>query len=136
MNSKANGSMKKAGRGDQLHGGPNWVLVAGGILLSTLSVRLGCRLKQLFETKHQNPSTNGLGLSIWSVTYTTFPCSLIKVLCCLSADYARLQAKEGLGHANCTPTSTGSVTNLAAIVTCQVIFCTFKPCSSGTCTQC
>ncbi|XP_066363074.1 uncharacterized protein [Miscanthus floridulus] len=57
MKSKTNGSIKKAGKGDHVHGGPNWVLVAGGILLSTLSVRLGCRLKQMFETKQQNPST-------------------------------------------------------------------------------
>ncbi|CAD6271021.1 unnamed protein product [Miscanthus lutarioriparius] len=57
MKAKANGSIKKAEKGDHVHGGPNWVLVAGGILLSTLSVRLGCRLKQMFETKQQNPST-------------------------------------------------------------------------------
>jgi hypothetical protein len=127
MNSKANGSIKKAGRGDHLHGGPNWVLVAGGILLSTLSVRLGCRLKQLFETKQQNPSTKGLGLSIWSVTCITFPCALKCFAAeCLSADYAKLQPKEDLRYVNCTPTSTGSVTKPAAIVTCQVIFCTFS----------
>jgi len=76
MKAKANGSIKKAGKGDHVHGGPNWVLVAGGILLSTLSVRLGCRLKQMFETKQQNPSTKGLRLSIWSVTCITFPCAL------------------------------------------------------------
>ncbi|KAG1359123.1 hypothetical protein COCNU_08G005690 [Cocos nucifera] len=33
--------------------GPNWVLVAGGALLSTLSIRLGCKLKQVFGAKQQ-----------------------------------------------------------------------------------
>ncbi|XP_058085047.1 uncharacterized protein LOC131232668 isoform X2 [Magnolia sinica] len=31
--------------------GPNWVLIAGGALLSTLSLRLGYKLKQVLETK-------------------------------------------------------------------------------------
>ncbi|KAH7521307.1 hypothetical protein FEM48_Zijuj07G0019100 [Ziziphus jujuba var. spinosa] len=37
--------------------GPNWVLIAGGALLSTLSIRLGYKLKQALDTKHHN-STN------------------------------------------------------------------------------
>ncbi|XP_073019079.1 uncharacterized protein [Primulina eburnea] len=32
-------------------GGPNWILVAGGALLSTLSIRLGFKLKQFLDTK-------------------------------------------------------------------------------------
>uniref|UniRef100_A0A0A9DHD4 Uncharacterized protein n=1 Tax=Arundo donax TaxID=35708 RepID=A0A0A9DHD4_ARUDO len=55
MKSKANGSIQKAGNANHVQGdGPNWVLVAGGVLLSTLSVRLGCKLKQLFVTKQQS----------------------------------------------------------------------------------
>ncbi|XP_076921505.1 uncharacterized protein LOC143582931 [Bidens hawaiensis] len=40
--------------------GPNWILIAGGALLSTLSVRLGYRLKQAFDSKKPKSSTNGL----------------------------------------------------------------------------
>lgn len=58
MKSKASvGVYRRQGRviTDHVAEGPNWVLVAGGILLSTLSVRLGCTLKQLFVTKQQDP---------------------------------------------------------------------------------
>ncbi|KAL6008583.1 hypothetical protein ACLOJK_034097 [Asimina triloba] len=34
--------------------GPNWVLIAGGALLSTLSLRLGYKLKQALEAKRTN----------------------------------------------------------------------------------
>ncbi|XP_021842410.1 uncharacterized protein [Spinacia oleracea] len=34
--------------------GPNWVLVVGGALLSTLSVRLGFKLKQALDSKQQD----------------------------------------------------------------------------------
>lgn len=55
MKSKENGSIQKAGKVDHSQRGrPNWVLVAGGVLLSTLSVRLGCKLKQMFDAKKQN----------------------------------------------------------------------------------
>ncbi|TVU29512.1 hypothetical protein EJB05_21082 [Eragrostis curvula] len=55
MKTKTNRSLQKSGRGSHVQGeGPNWVLVAGGVLLSTLSIRLGCKLKQLFDAKQQN----------------------------------------------------------------------------------
>uniref|UniRef100_A0ACD5Z269 Uncharacterized protein n=1 Tax=Avena sativa TaxID=4498 RepID=A0ACD5Z269_AVESA len=58
MKSKANRGIQKAGRVDHLQGGgPNWVLVAGGVLLSTLSVKLGCKLRQMFDMKQQNSSS-------------------------------------------------------------------------------
>ncbi|KAL6848858.1 hypothetical protein ACP4OV_021441 [Aristida adscensionis] len=58
MRSKTNGSIQKAGKANHVQGGgPNWVLVAGGVLLSTLSLRLGCKLKQLFIAKQQNSSS-------------------------------------------------------------------------------
>ena len=43
-------------------GGPNWnwMLIAGGALLSTLSIRLGYKLKQAIDTKHHDSTTNGL----------------------------------------------------------------------------
>ncbi|KAA3486573.1 golgin subfamily A member 4-like isoform X1 [Gossypium australe] len=40
--------------------GPNWILVAGGALLSTLSVRLGYKLKQALDTKQQDNATASL----------------------------------------------------------------------------
>lgn len=55
MKSKTNRGIQKAGRVGHLEGGgPNWILVAGGVLLSTLSVKLGCKLKQMFDTKQEN----------------------------------------------------------------------------------
>uniref|UniRef100_A0A0E0G8W8 Uncharacterized protein n=1 Tax=Oryza nivara TaxID=4536 RepID=A0A0E0G8W8_ORYNI len=54
MKSKTNRSIQKARKTDNVQGGPNWVLVAGGVLLSTLSVKLGCKLKQLFDAKQRN----------------------------------------------------------------------------------
>jgi hypothetical protein len=61
MKTKTNRSLQKSGRGSHVQGeGPNWVLVAGGVLLSTLSVRLGCKLKQLFNAKQQNNTPTGL----------------------------------------------------------------------------
>lgn len=48
-------------RGKQFQGqGPNWILIAGGALLSTLSVRLGYRLKQVLDSKQPQNATNGL----------------------------------------------------------------------------
>ncbi|KAL2531526.1 hypothetical protein Adt_04877 [Abeliophyllum distichum] len=40
--------------------GPNWVLIAGSALLSTLSIRLGYKLKQVLDTKQPENSNNGL----------------------------------------------------------------------------
>ncbi|XVE90385.1 hypothetical protein DITRI_Ditri20bG0073400 [Diplodiscus trichospermus] len=37
--------------------GPNWILIAGGALLSTLSIRLGYKLKQALDTKQQDNAT-------------------------------------------------------------------------------
>ncbi|KAL3633502.1 hypothetical protein CASFOL_022264 [Castilleja foliolosa] len=36
--------------------GPNWILIAGSALLSTLSIRLGCKLKQVFDDKQRDNS--------------------------------------------------------------------------------
>ncbi|XP_062119674.1 uncharacterized protein LOC133834177 isoform X1 [Humulus lupulus] len=41
--------------------GPNWVLIAGGALLSTLSIRLGFKLKQAIDTNHKNPNNTFKG---------------------------------------------------------------------------
>lgn len=40
--------------------GPNWVLVAGSALLSTLSIRLGYKLKQVLDAKQLNNSSPSL----------------------------------------------------------------------------
>ncbi|CAH1448631.1 unnamed protein product [Lactuca virosa] len=40
--------------------GPNWILIAGGALLSTISVRLGYRLKQALDSKQPQNTRNGL----------------------------------------------------------------------------
>lgn len=40
--------------------GPNWILIAGGALLSMLSIRLGYRLKQVLDAKLPDNTCNGL----------------------------------------------------------------------------
>lgn len=40
--------------------GTNWVLIIGGALLSTLSIGLGYKLKQVLDTKQQGNTSNGL----------------------------------------------------------------------------
>ncbi|EOY10211.1 Intracellular protein transport protein USO1 isoform 3 [Theobroma cacao] len=40
--------------------GPNWILIAGGALLSTLSIRLGYKLKQALDTKQKDNATTSL----------------------------------------------------------------------------
>jgi hypothetical protein len=82
--SKTNGSIQKAGRANHVQGeGANWVLVAGGVLLSTLSVRLGCKLKQMFDMKKQNNSiSKGLisGAPFVIVTLNAVMCAVCRVL--------------------------------------------------------
>ncbi|CAN6987886.1 unnamed protein product [Brassica rapa subsp. trilocularis] len=41
-------------------GGPNWILIAGGALLSTLSIRFGYKLKQSVDSKPHPDATGGL----------------------------------------------------------------------------
>jgi hypothetical protein len=56
MKSKEDGSIKR-GQSSliQAHGeGSNWILIAGGALISTLVVRLGCRLNHSFQNKSSN----------------------------------------------------------------------------------
>ena len=44
---------------------PNWILIAGGSLLSTLSIRLGLKLKQAIDAKQQeNASNSSKGIAI------------------------------------------------------------------------
>ncbi|XP_059624459.1 uncharacterized protein LOC132267329 [Cornus florida] len=38
--------------------GPNWLFIAGGALLSTLSIRLGYKLKQVVDTKQADNASN------------------------------------------------------------------------------
>lgn len=73
MKSKTNRSIQKARKTDNVQGGPNWVLVAGGVLLSTLSVKLGCKLKQLFDAKQRNSNTSK-GLMPPFAVVTLIPC--------------------------------------------------------------
>lgn len=65
MKPKANGvpraQMSKVYQGE----GPNWILIVGGALLSTLSMRLGYKLKQVLDTKQmENSSNDSKGLVI------------------------------------------------------------------------
>ncbi|CAN1258526.1 hypothetical protein LINPERPRIM_LOCUS9914 [Linum perenne] len=39
-------------------GGPGWILIAGGALLSTISIRLGCKLKQTLDSRREENARN------------------------------------------------------------------------------
>ncbi|MQL87909.1 hypothetical protein Taro_020460, partial [Colocasia esculenta] len=61
MKSKANNTIQRPNKLQQAHlEGSNWMLVVGGALLSTLSIRLGWKLKQIFETKRPDDARNTL----------------------------------------------------------------------------
>lgn len=49
--------------------GPNWILIAGGALLSTLSIRLGYKLKQALDTKQQENASNSLKGLVISIAF-------------------------------------------------------------------
>ncbi|KAK8690098.1 hypothetical protein V6N13_088800 [Hibiscus sabdariffa] len=60
MNSRG-GRVSRVQKSKQFQGeGPNWILIAGGALLSTLSIRLGYKLKQALDTKQQSNATSSL----------------------------------------------------------------------------
>ena len=60
MNSRS-GRVSRGQKSKTFQGeGPNWILIAGGALLSTLSIRLGYKLKQAFDTKQQDNATTSL----------------------------------------------------------------------------
>ncbi|CAL1388767.1 unnamed protein product [Linum trigynum] len=39
-------------------GGPNWILIPGGALLSTLTIRLGSKLKQTLDSRRETRARN------------------------------------------------------------------------------
>ncbi|KAG0457604.1 hypothetical protein HPP92_022761 [Vanilla planifolia] len=52
MASKTNGGIKRPEMPNHVREeGPNWVIILGGALLSTLSIKLCCKLKQVFHQK-------------------------------------------------------------------------------------
>lgn len=60
MSTRRNG-ISKHQRAEKFCGeGPNWILIAGGALLSTLSIRFGYKLKQTLELKPQLNVSAGL----------------------------------------------------------------------------
>lgn len=59
MTTKTNGNMQRAQKLKHVQGeGPNWILIAGGALLSTLSIRIGCKLKEAFEARRSSNNNN------------------------------------------------------------------------------
>ncbi|XP_077234253.1 uncharacterized protein LOC143876444 isoform X2 [Tasmannia lanceolata] len=61
MKSKTDRTIVRTQKSKHIQGqGLNWVLLAGGALLSTLSIRLGFKLKQALETKRPANASNAL----------------------------------------------------------------------------
>lgn len=50
--------------------GPNWILIAGGALLSTLSIRFGYKLKQSIDSKPHSNDTGGIKCTYRSLLLT------------------------------------------------------------------
>lgn len=54
MSSRINGSLKRTNVLNHVNQKvPNWIVIVGGALLSTLSIRLCCRLKQVFDFRRR-----------------------------------------------------------------------------------
>lgn len=61
MSSKPNGFSRGVQKLEQIQGnGPNWALIIGGAILSTLSIKIGCKLKHIFDGKRLEDACNGL----------------------------------------------------------------------------
>ncbi|KAK6919747.1 hypothetical protein RJ641_015651 [Dillenia turbinata] len=60
MRPRNSGGYKGNNAKDFRREGPNWILIAGGALLSTLSIRFGYKLKQALEARQPPSSQNGL----------------------------------------------------------------------------
>ncbi|XP_022718641.1 uncharacterized protein LOC111276927 isoform X2 [Durio zibethinus] len=58
MNTRG-GRVSRVQKTQSFHGeGPNWLFIAGGALLSTLSIRLGYKLKQALDTKQRDNASS------------------------------------------------------------------------------
>ncbi|KAG8375625.1 hypothetical protein BUALT_Bualt10G0119800 [Buddleja alternifolia] len=58
--SRRTGEPPRRSRNFQEGGGTNWILMAGGALLSTLSIRFGYKLKQVLDAKQLDNSSQSL----------------------------------------------------------------------------
>ncbi|KAK4422253.1 hypothetical protein Salat_1807600 [Sesamum alatum] len=66
--------------------GPNWVLIAGSALLSSLSIRLGYKLKQVFDARQQDRSTQSLTVNGKSTDRKSGTCHLHSNTFCFPQD--------------------------------------------------
>lgn len=79
MSTQRNG-ISKHQRADKFGGqGPNWILIAGGALLSTLSIRFGYKLKQSLDWKPQSNGTAGIKGIYFIAVYLNMFYSLVVV---------------------------------------------------------
>ncbi|XP_077238295.1 uncharacterized protein LOC143879684 [Tasmannia lanceolata] len=61
MKSKMDRTIVRSQKSNHIQGeGLSWILIAGGTLLGTLSIRLGCKLKQALETKRTANASDAL----------------------------------------------------------------------------
>ncbi|XP_008801442.2 uncharacterized protein LOC103715538 [Phoenix dactylifera] len=87
MKPKANAAIQRAQKVKHVQGeGPNWVIIAGGALLSTLSIRLGCKLKQIFDTKQSKNFNNAKENGKYIAKRTPGACQLHSKLYCYTQD--------------------------------------------------
>ncbi|CAK9139194.1 unnamed protein product [Ilex paraguariensis] len=72
---------------------PNWVLIAGGALLSTFSVSLGYKLKQLLDTKQPDHTSNDLkGLGVENMSADRSQGTTVRIQMCTVLPKMRVAA--------------------------------------------
>uniref|UniRef100_A0A1D1ZC96 C-type lectin domain family 4 member F n=1 Tax=Anthurium amnicola TaxID=1678845 RepID=A0A1D1ZC96_9ARAE len=87
MKSKTNGTVQRSHNLKQAQvDGPNWMLIVGGALLSTLSIRLGWKLKQAFAIKQPDNTRNTLKDGKSAVRRRPEACQLHSKLYCFGQD--------------------------------------------------
>lgn len=77
--------------------GPNWVLIAGSALLSTLTVSLGCKLKKAFQIRRQDTAHKGLTCASAILAYYFLMMYLILNVLDVHTEYRKSASKKSSG---------------------------------------
>ncbi|CAH8355111.1 unnamed protein product [Eruca vesicaria subsp. sativa] len=101
MSTRRNGFSKQRGEKVCGEGGVNWILIAGGALLSTLSIRFGWRLRQSIDSKPQSNASLGLKCNGTSERGKSVGCCLLHSntsSCAHNDEYCCFHSNSGSEH--------------------------------------
>lgn len=79
--------------------GLNWVLIVGGAVLTTLSIKIGCKLKQAFTAKRPVDTSNDLKGSefVWlKILWSYFDRHKLEIYISFFQEISTLVVREGL----------------------------------------